>query len=335
MKTSPVGVTVCRERHLTLRVSGIEIPAAITEPASTQPVTAVLLVPGSLFCDVNGDFPVWQSRPRVYAYLAEQLSALGHVVYRFAKLGPGTGSVIVDPAQAAEIQNWPGRVVIARAALAHLRRELVSVNHASLPIILAGHSEGAVVVSLMVHEEPSVRGVVLLSGPSVGLLDIMRESLVAMTPPLTRDTALEAFDAVVRHIRRGEPVPDELEEREGAAMLASMDARGHEYMRAVDATDPMRAIATVRQPVLIVQGGRDESVRPHHSERLRAARDGRPTTTLLFPELQHMYKKVPDGITGPAAFGFEGPTDEQVARGIDTWIRSQSGITQGRADRIP
>ena len=292
-----------RERSVTLRVSGIEIPAAITEPESMEPASAVLLVPGSLFCDVNGDFPVWHSRPRVYAYLAEQLAARGHVVYRFAKLGPETGSVVVDAAKAADVQNWPGRVVIARAALAHFREALAAMKLSVLPTILAGHSEGAVVVSLTVHDEPSIRGVVLLSGPSVGLLDIMREQMVATPPSAAQRDSLEAFDAVVAHIRRGEPTPDELKQREGAGMLASMDARGREYMRAVDAADPALAIASVSQPVLIIQGGRDESVRPHHAQRLREARGGHPTTSLLFPELHHMYKNVPEGVVGPAALG--------------------------------
>ena len=51
--------------------------------------SAILLVPGSLFSDVNGDYPTWNSFPHVYAHLARQLSARGHAVYRFAKLGPG------------------------------------------------------------------------------------------------------------------------------------------------------------------------------------------------------------------------------------------------------
>jgi uncharacterized protein len=308
------------ERSLTLHVSGIDIPAMITEPAAGKPASAVLLIPGSLFSDVNGDFPAWNSRPRVYAHLAEQLSALGHLVYRFAKLGPGTGSVSVDPEAAKAVQNWPGRMLIARAAFAELRRAVSP----ELPLILAGHSEGAVVASFLVHDEPDVAGVVLLSGPSVGLLGIMREQLIAMTPPAALDESLANFDAVCAHIHRGELIPEDLKNRPGAGMLAQMDARGLEYMRAVDTADPAAAISTVRQPVLIVQGGRDESVRPHHADRLRSARGEHPTSSLLFDELNHMYKDVPADVVGPAAFGYPGPTDPRVTRGIDEWIRTRS-----------
>src|SRR6476620_12190171 len=81
-------------------------------------------IPGSLFSDVNGDYPTWSSFPHVYAHLARQLSARGHAVYRFAKLGPGTGSVPTDPELSATLRNWDGRLTIAVAALDAMQREL-------------------------------------------------------------------------------------------------------------------------------------------------------------------------------------------------------------------
>ena len=92
------------EHALTLAVSGWEIPAALTLPPGERSVvpSAVLLVPGSLFSDVNGDYPAWSVFPHVYAHLARQIAERGHAVYRFAKLGPGTGSVAVDEAAYAE-----------------------------------------------------------------------------------------------------------------------------------------------------------------------------------------------------------------------------------------
>src|ERR1044071_4150645 len=105
------------EHACVLAVSGWEIPAALTlPPGATRVASAILLVPGSLFSDVNGDYPAWNSFPHVYAHLAHQLSARGHAVYRFAKLGPGTGSVATDTTEAAKIRTWDGRLTIATAA---------------------------------------------------------------------------------------------------------------------------------------------------------------------------------------------------------------------------
>src|SRR5690242_2595533 len=104
------------EQLSTLRVSGWEIPTALTIPASAgAPVlpSAILLVPGSLFSDVNGDYPTWNSFPHVYAHLAHKLAERGNAVFRFAKLGPGTGSKPYDEALAATIRTWDGRLLIA------------------------------------------------------------------------------------------------------------------------------------------------------------------------------------------------------------------------------
>lgn len=267
-----------------LQVSGYRIPAALTLPQGPAK-SAILLVPGSLFSDVNGDYPAWNSFPHVQAHLARQLSARGHAVYRFAKLGPGTGSVVTDEAAAATVRTWDGRVVIAAAALAAMRAELARHGVRPPKTVLAGHSEGAVVASRLAVSGAEVDGVALLAGPSVGILGIMREQGI-----------LGAFDTM----------PDQAKQ----------------YLRDCDATDPKALAAAIRQPVLVVQGGDDTQVAPRHAEALIAARGGARTESLFVAGLSHMFKVVPAGVTGPAAFGYPGETDPRVADGLDRWIGS-------------
>ena len=317
----PAGVA---ERFLTLSVSGIDIPAAITTPAAA-PIGAVLLVPGSLYCDVNGDFPVWNFFPRVYASLAEQLAERGCVVYRFAKIGPGTGSVERDPERARQVKTWAGREAIARAALAQFRAELATLGHHALPLALAGHSEGAVVASVLGRGGADVDGIVLLSGPSVGILGIMIEQGAAMQAPGTGGEAQALLIEVVRHLRERHAIPDELRSRAtggfGAGALVSMPPEAQAYMRDCDATDPCATIAAFEGPVLIVQGGNDSSVPAHHADALRAARGALPTTVARFPALSHFYKRVPEGTPPQQAFGLAGPTDPGVADAVADFVR--------------
>ena len=312
-----------RERPLTLAVSGWEIPAALNLPASGEPASAILLIPGSLFSDVNGDYPAWNLFPHVYAHLARQLSARGHAVYRYAKMGPATGSVAVDQAASERVKDWSGRLVIARAAFAAIDAALARVGARPARTVLAGHSEGAVVASLLALAEDAavVDGVVLLSGPSVGILGIMREQIGMFVPARDLAAAQADFDAGVGFVRRGEPIPAVLEGRPSLRGLVGVGLVGQGYLRDCDATDPAGTAARITQPVLIVQGGRDGSVPPHHAERLRAARGDRPTESLLLPELQHMYKPVPDGVSEIDAFGLTGETDPRVTGGMDDWIR--------------
>ena len=324
MTSTRLNSGACQERRLTLAVSGWEIPAALTLPASGAPASAILLIPGSLFSDVNGDYPAWNLRPHVYAHLARQLSTRGHAVYRYAKMGPGTGSVAVNQAESERVKSWPGRVVVARAALAAMRAALADSGGAAMLTVLAGHSEGAVVASLLATgpDVAPLDGVALLSGPSLGILGIMREQVGAFLPPGTDlDAARADFDAGAAFVRRGEAIPPELESRPSLRGLVGVGRAGQAYLAACDASDPCAAAARIAAPVLIVQGGRDGSVPPHHAERLRAARGGRPTESLFVPELTHMYKVVPEGVSGMEAFGLEGETDARVTDGIDAWIR--------------
>ncbi len=323
------------EHACTLATHGWNIPAALTLPPRSNGdlASAILLIPGSLFSDVNGDYPSWNSFPHVYAHLARQLSARGHAVYRFAKLGPGTGSVATDADASARVRTWGGRLLIATAALDSMKRELEARGIRVQRTIGAGHSEGSVVVSqLAVSGRGSeLDGVVLLAGPSIGILGIMREQVGLMTPPNEVEAATRRLDEVIGYIRRGEAVPAEYAAGppSGATALATMPEDARRYMRETDATDPTALARETRQPTLVVQGGGDVNVPRHHAERLRdalvARAGGRSITECLFvPEVSHMFKVVPPDVTGPAAFGYPGETDPRVADGIDRWVRSLS-----------
>lgn len=328
--------TTCLDHPCTLSVSGWDIPAALTLPTAPESTlaTAILLVPGSLFCDVNGDFPTWNSFPHVYAHLAHQFAARGHAVYRFAKLGPGTGSVATDSALAAAVRTWDGRLAIATAALEQMRRELDARGIRVGKTIAAGHSEGSVVVSRLGVSDAgrTLDGIVLLAGPSVGILEIMREQNRAMTPPSEVEQSMSRLDHVIDLVRREQPIPDDLKGRtmSGADALANMPDEARRYMRDVDATDPTATARQMTQPTLVVQGGNDSGVPTHHAERLRDAllrrANGSANTSYLFvPELTHMFKVVPPEASPQEAFGYPGETDPRVADGIDRWLRALPG----------
>jgi len=307
------------ETPLTLEVDGLRFPARLTVPAVGDPVSAIVLIPGSLFIDVDGDLPSWNLHPHMYADLARQLAARGHAVLRYAKPGPGTGTETVDAERAQAHLHFANRVVVARAALKALREGLGDKASKVRVWIVAGHSEGAVVASLLAPQEPTLGGVVSLSGPSTGLLSIMRDQAAAM--PGGGDLAF--YDEALACIRRGEPLPPDAAKHPQTAVLATMDPRNLSYIREVDAVDPAQALAAVDRPVLLVQGGRDGSVPEKHAHRLLEARGARPTKLAFFDDLQHFYKHVEAGVDPQAAFGLATPTDPRVAEAVDRWVRSR------------
>ncbi len=312
----------CVELPLILNIPGYAVPAMLTLPDG-DPIGGVLLVPGSLYADVNGDYPAWNAFPHTSGHLARQMAARGIVVYRFAKLGPGTGSEVTDADAASKIRDWAGRMTIARLALAAFRAALAERRITVPKLVLAGHSEGAVVVSVLARDGVEADGVVLLAGPAVGILSVMREQVPATRPPDDREAIAADLETVIAAIMAGEPVPAWVKDREGIGGLGMMPPEAHHYLRESEATNPAETIAAYAGPLLVVQGTADQNLGVHHAERLRDAHRLGPTEMVVLDGLSHTFKRLPEGVTGQEAFGFPGETDPAVADAIATWMESR------------
>lgn len=316
MTTANLKAAAPHERDATVTVSGVEIACRFTMPRHGTARGAVLLVPGSLYSDVDGNYPSMNMRPHAYADLARQLGERGFAVLRMAKIGPGTGSHTIDADAARRHIDFPTRVVVAQAGLDLLRRTVPT-----RPLIVAGHSEGAVVASLLAAGSAgrAIDGVVSLSGPALPILSILRAQVAAMSPlGVTPDMTM--FDRTAAAIRAGQAPADEAKSNPQTAMLASMPEPGLAYLRSADRVDPVAALAKVQAPVLIVQGGRDDSVPAAHAEMLRAGRTTLPTELSTFPNLTHFYKVAPPGLLPMQSMGLETESDPAVADAIAAWI---------------
>lgn len=302
---------------------GWRIPAVVTLPAEGTSAGLVVLVPGSLYSDADGNYPMFHAYPHASRDLAREMAERGLGVIRYAKRGPGTGAEVVDPERQEEARQFRARVTVAMAALA-LLKDRAGEGAVSVPVVLAGHSEGAVVVLMAGAEGVDVDGIVSLSGPSVGIFSIMREQLGL--PQGSAPEAYAAFDAAVAEMRAGRvPELDPQDPTLGSlAFVARSGPAVVGYMAQIDAVDPVVMAARVRHPVLLVQGGRDNSVPGHHVGALEAARGnaGLPTEVARFPALSHFYKVVPVGMDAMAAFMLDTDSDPAVAAAIARWMRA-------------
>ena len=311
------------EEALALEAFGARIPAAITRPRSGAPRSAIVLIPGSLFLDVDGNMPAFGAHPHAYADLSRQLAERGHVVLRFAKLGPGTGSEVIDEELARRHRHFFTRVEVAGVALDTLLARVPVATAA--PVVAAGHSEGAVVATLLAARDDRIEALVTLSGPSVGLFDIMREQLPL--PPDSPPEAYAAFDAAVAAARAGEPLPEGTGSDPTTRSFAWMGEESLPFVVEIDGVDPAAELAKLQKPVLIVQGGADASVRPWHADALAVAHVTGPTSVVRLPGLTHFYKTLDEGMApgDPAAFMLDGESDTAVAAAIDDWVGDVHG----------
>jgi hypothetical protein len=299
------------ETDATLTVMGVSIPGRLTR-AEGRARAAVLLLPGSLYADVDGNYPMWNARPHTNRDIAEQLAERGIAVLRQAKIGPGTGSQTIDAEAAKAHQHFRARVTVADEALKHLARQVPDTR-----LYVAGHSEGAVVASMLAGLSPCpLAGLISLSGPALRLFDIMRSQAAAMFP----GADLSLLDECYAALRAGKPLPEAARTNPASQMLANMPPEALAYVRDIDSVDPCAAIAAAPQPALLVQGGRDQSVFPEQVDQLANARAGKPTQIARFPELQHMYKHAEPGLNAMQSFMLSTDSDPAVTKAISDWI---------------
>lgn len=306
---------------ITLQIDGVDTPAVWTSPET--PLAALLLIPGSLNIDENGDmapmFPGQQPlRSHMYRDLAESLSTRGVAVLRHSKRGAGTRCRTRDPELAAEKYRVFGqRVAVAEAFWNEMARIAPGI-----PRFAAGHSEGAVVATLLARRRGEARGLVLLSGPSLPLLRLILWQRTVQDPDPDGAAYAEA-ETWARQFAAGSDLAgvDFSANRYAAMFPFYLDPKNTPYLRSLEQVDPAAELAAVSQPVLLVQGGRDSSVMAENAARLQQAQPRADRAD--FPLLQHFYKRVPDGMAGEAAFGLESETDPAVADAIAAWIGRQ------------
>ncbi|MGH9416425.1 MAG: alpha/beta hydrolase [Terriglobales bacterium] len=314
------------EERFALEVDGVEIPTALTlpEPARANG-WALLLIPGSLNSDVDGNYaPMFPGQPpartHVYKDLAGQLAAEGVAVLRFSKRGPGTGCVTRDEALARErYREFPQRVRVAEAFLDELRR-----RRPEAPLAVAGHSEGAVVATLLAQRRSEAARLILLSGPAKPLLQLMIWQRHEASRRGGEAVSAEDFEQAMgwaTDYAAGRELPAE---RSGNAYAQLIDfflrPDARPYLQSVEQVDPAQALARVRLPVLLVQGGRDTSVNEPNADLLLKAQ---PRAEIVrFAELSHCYKRAPEGLDSQASFLLEGDSDPAVAAAVAHWLNS-------------
>jgi uncharacterized protein len=316
------------EKHFMMEVSGMEIPAALALPAEGQPNWGLVLVPGSFYNDIDGNYSQkdgnpFEAHPNAYAQLSRQLAGRGVAVLRFAR----SGTRVLDAEKAAALSSFAGRVEIAAGACETLRNLLPGLSH----LALAGHSEGAAVSLLLLSSRPDVPvdAYVSLSGPGLRFFDVMIEQVKpnvqdGMLIMWDRKVPFDLYCSSIELIRAGQPIPEDLRKELPPYGMHTAPPEGLRYLRDYDSLEPGELLSRLNIPVLIVQGGQDTSVLPQDAERLAASRPGKEALTAraFFPELNHFYKVVPPGLPSMDNFALETETDERVSQAVSDWLNS-------------
>jgi hypothetical protein len=315
-----------QEKPFVLVVNGTSAPAVVTSPEDGAAAWGIVLVPGSFMNDIDGDYlpehgNPFTAKPHAYKDLARQLAAGGCAVLRYAR----GGVTVVDKDQAQAHRHFADRTAVVAEAVRVLRAAVPTVRH----IALAGHSEGGPVSLLLMTTDRATKidAYISLSAPALRMFDLLRQQTAksvkdGMLSFGPRTYPFAAYEQAMALVREGKPVPAELAKQLPPMGVWAMDETSKRYLREYDEIDSRKLIAEIGCPVLILQGTEDTSVDPDNAAKLFEARKGNPAPTeiVLFPGLQHFYKKVPAGLDPMAAFGLETESDPAVAAAISAWL---------------
>lgn len=254
---------------------GFTLGGTLTMPAgATGPVPAVVTITGSGIQDRDERIGLVRGYA-LFRQVADTLARHGIAVLRMDDRGYGASG---GNAATATTEDFASDI---RAGLSWLRAR-PGVDGTRLGLI--GHSEGGIIAPMIAAEDPSLRGIVIMAGPSwTGRRVIEWQNRYALerapgVRPAQRDSLLTASMAIADSAIMGQP-----------------------WGRFFATYDPLATARRVRVPVLILHGENDRQVTVAQAAELAAAmRAGgnRDVTTRTFPGLNHLFVRDPDGFWG-------------------------------------
>ncbi len=235
----------------------------------------VLIIPGSGPTDRDGDNPMGvTSAP--YRLLAEALATKGVSTVRIDKRGLGgskgavaDGNKVTIADYATDTHNW----------VAAIRKQA-----GQRCVWVLGHSEGSLIALAAAQQPEGMCGVISVSGAGRKLSDVIREQLRAnpANAPIL-DPAMSALDSLEkgRHVDITSMHP---------ALQRLFAPQVQDFLIDMFRQDPAKLAASLKVPLLIVQGERDLQVSVADARALASAQP--KATLLLLPNMTHVLKDV-------------------------------------------
>ena len=298
-----IAPAVAVESPYTIKSGALELGGTLVIPrGATGRVPVVVIIAGSGPTDRNGN-SLMGIRPNSYAQLAWQLAGRGIASLRYDKRAmPGTKGTF--ELTKMTLDDFAADARAAAESLAHDSR--------FSKVVLLGHSEGSALALIAARQGAPVAGVISVSGLGRPLGVVMREQLARQFDSAT----LVRYDTAMAQYLRGEQ-PKDVPPQLGPLFVPI----NLSFLKSLTAFDPPAAIRSVRQPVLIVQGGRDLQVTVVDAERLHTAKP--EAQLVVVPLANHVLKQTTDTTVMGQMPTYQNPTVPimpDVANAIAAWI---------------
>ena len=256
--------------------AGHTLAGTLTMPKGTSAkkrVSAIVTITGSGPQDRDENIGLKGFLP--FRQLADALGRRGIAVLRMDDRGTGASGGTFKGSTSADFAED------VRAGVAYLRtRPEIKADR----LAVLGHSEGALIASMVADKEPRLRAIVLLAGiaqPGRTALHFQLKNLIEHNTKLTP----EARDSQIADI------PKRID-----AMMAA-----DPWMKFFLTYDPAATMRRVKTPVLILTGSRDQQAVPAEVTLQEAAfkeAGNKDVTARVVPDVNHLFVQDTDGFPG-------------------------------------
>ena len=263
------------QRPISLDTGSGELFGSLLLPKSDTPVPVVLIISGSGPTDRDGNNPEG-GRNDSLKRLAWVLAKHNIASVRYDKRG-----VAASLAATPDERNLSVEAYVADAvAWSHK----LAADPRLGPLILLGHSEGALIASLAAPQA-NAAAVISLSGSARPIDQVLRQQLSNRLPPPLMLRSNELLDGL-KAGRVDDNVP--------APLQVIFRPSVQPYLISLFHQDPAQAFAALKMPALIIQGSNDIQVSVDDAKQLKAAK---PDAELALIEgMNHVMRIVPNEV---------------------------------------
>ena len=256
------------QEEIVLATANGSLYGTLLVPASSEPVSVILIVAGSGPTDRNCN--VGDKHTNAYKMLAEDLKKAGIATLRYDKRGIGQSDLGVAAESELRFEMYMNDV---KEWIDLLARDSRFSN-----VIVAGHSEGSLLGMIASENNARVAGFISIAGAGRPADVIIKEQLANIHPPV-RKVMYDMLDT----LKKGDTIPHV------PPIYYSLFRPGVQpYMISWFRYDPAIEIRKLKIPVLIVQGLTDIQVKEADALELAGAL---PTAqTKLISKMNHVLK---------------------------------------------
>lgn len=271
---------VIAQRPIDLDTGSGVLHGSLLLPMADKPVPVVLMISGSGPTDRDGNNPQG-GRNDSLRKLALLLANHGIASVRYDKRGVASGQPLAPDERTLSVEGY---VADAQA----WARQLKADPHYG-PLILLGHSEGALIAALAAPQA-GADAVVSVAGSGRPLDQVIREQLKGRLPPDLEQRAGQ----LLHRLKAGQYDADV-----PAPLQVVFRPSVQPYLVSLLRQDPAAAFARLTVPALIIQGRNDIQVGVADAQALKAAQP--KARLVLIDGMNHVLRIVPNDLKAQVA----------------------------------